>query len=260
MSYFDIDKSGRRRLGAVVLGRADYGEADLIVTFLTRELGLVTALARYGRRSIRRFGGGLLSPGTAAWYDFTFKTHTDLAFVEEAEANPRVAHIGADPVRQGLASFALELVRGFETPGNPAGETFALLVRHLGRLARCQGETAARRLALDFSLNYMELAGFGPRLDACLTCGAPVGDEPGWRWDPLAGGLLCPNCPDAGDKRVRRMRPRLLRRLCLGTCPASELTEDDLTEAELFFERLAEEHLGRKLKAMKAVRRLLAGP
>ncbi|MDR1608521.1 MAG: recombination protein O N-terminal domain-containing protein, partial [Deltaproteobacteria bacterium] len=38
-----------KRLAAVVLARANSGEADLVVTFLTREYGLVTAVAKNAR-------------------------------------------------------------------------------------------------------------------------------------------------------------------------------------------------------------------
>ncbi len=247
----------KRRLAAVVLARANYGEADLVVTFLTREMGLVSALARYGRRSVRRFGGGLLSPGVAAWYDFTLKPNTDLAFVERGEENPRAARLPAEPLLQGLAAFALELARGFEAPGNPAEASFNLLVRHLGRLARSANPGAARLLSLDFTLKYMELAGFGPRLSGCLLCGAGPRVEAGWHWDPLAGGLYCPACSPRGDRRIRQISPKLLARLSSDETPSPPLDPEDVTEAELFFEKLAEHHLERPLKSLKAVRRLL---
>ncbi|UQZ90101.1 DNA repair protein RecO [Deltaproteobacteria bacterium Smac51] len=247
----------QRRLAAVVLARTNYGEADLIITFLTREMGLISALARYGRRSVRRFGGGLLSPGAAAWYDFTIKPNIDLAFVEKGEDNPKVERLPAEPVIQGLAAFALELVRGFETPGNPAEASFNLLVRHLGRLARCRSQTTARLVSLDFALKYMELAGFGPRFSGCLLCGSDPAVEKGWHWDPLAGGLYCPNCTPRGDRRVRPISRALLCRLSSDEPEPPHLGDRDLAEAELFFEKLAEHHLDRPLKAMKAVRRLL---
>jgi DNA repair protein RecO (recombination protein O) len=44
---------------ALVLRRTPYGDADLIVTLFTRELGQVSALARSARKSQRRFGGNL---------------------------------------------------------------------------------------------------------------------------------------------------------------------------------------------------------
>lgn len=270
----------RRRLAAVVLSRTNYREADLIVTFLTRELGLVSALARYGRRSLRRFGGGLLSPGASAWYDFTIKPGSSLAFVENGEENIKAPRLPAEPVVQSLAAFALELVRGFEAPDNPAESSFNLLVRHLGRLSRyAQGREekdgpadflesdesrraarlkALRLISLDFALKYLELAGFGPRLSGCLMCGAEPFPAPGWRWAPMAGGLYCPNCASPSDRRSRPVAQALLARLGPrqpGTCPPA-LGEADLAEAELFFEKLAEHHLSYPLKAMKAARQL----
>lgn len=252
-------ETNKKRLAAVVLSKTNYGEADLIVTFLTRELGLVSALARYGRRSIRRFGGGMLSPGMAAWYDFTIKPSSSLAFVENAEENSKTLRLPPDPVTQSLAAFALELVRGFEAPGNPAEDSFELLVRHLGRLARCRQEKACRLVSLDFALKYMELAGFGPRLAGCLMCGTlPEGREHGWRWDPQAGGIYCPWCQAESGRRGRPVSPALLSRLapsCDYENAPVPLDESDLTEAEFFFEKLAAHHLGRPLMAMKVARK-----
>ncbi len=256
----DQTRHSRQRLAAVVLSRTNYGEADLIVTFLTREGGLLTALARYGRRSLRRFGGGRLSPGTVAWYDFTIKPQRTLAFVENSEENPKTPRLPAEPVIQSLAAFALELVRGFEAPGNPAEESFTLLVRHLGRLARSGDQRRARLVSLDFALKYLELAGFGPRLAGCLICGSvPEAESEGrWRWDPAAGGLYCPHCLAPGERPGRPISPALLDRLGFRAPDRDPLplTDTDLAEAELFFEKLAEHHLGRSLKAMKIARRL----
>lgn len=247
----------QKRLAAVVLNRVNYGEADLIVSFLTRELGLINALARYGRRSIRRFGGGLLSPGVAAWFDFTIKPSSSLAFVEKGEEDPNAPRLAPDPVMQSLAAFSLEIVRGFEAPGNPAEEGFNLLLRHLGRLAQAGSERQARLTSLDFALKYMELAGFGPRLSGCLLCGAPPAVEAGWRWEPAAGGLYCPHCSGAAT-RSRPLSRSLLARFTPKE-PGEKhpiLENSDLVEAEIFFEKLAEHHLGHSLKSMKIARRL----
>lgn len=251
----------KKRLGGVVLARTNYREADIIVTFLTRELGLVSALARYGRRSLRRFGGGLLSPGAVAWYDFTFKPQRTLAFVENSEENIKAPRLPAEPVIQALAGFALELVRGFEAPGNPALSGFNLLVRHLGRLSRCGVEVRLARLVnLDFSLKYLELAGFGPRLNGCMSCGVTPEVIEGWRWDPVAGGLFCTSClgGESGKKLPgRAVSPSLLSRLAdpiPGISPPP-LTEADMAQAELFFEEMAQHQLGRAPKALKIARR-----
>ncbi|MDL2260093.1 recombination protein O N-terminal domain-containing protein [Deltaproteobacteria bacterium OttesenSCG-928-K17] len=268
------DSGGRARqirLAGIVLSRVNYGEADLIVTFLTRERGLVNALARYGRRSIRRFGGGLLSPGASAWYDFTFKPGSTLAFVENGEENPKAPRLAPEALVQSLGAFALELVKGFEAPDNPAEESFNLLMRHLVRLARqipppegIPGGRAAytrsvRLISLDFYLKYLELAGFGPRLSGCLLCGTAPEAGPGWKWNPAAGGLYCPACAPP-DRQGRAISQPLLERLSAVPQAGQQALDDhDLAEAELFFEKLAEHHLGRRLKAMKTARQILRG-
>ena len=45
------------KLRAVVLRTVDYGERDRVVTLLSRERGKLSAFARGGRSSQRRFGG-----------------------------------------------------------------------------------------------------------------------------------------------------------------------------------------------------------
>ena len=44
---------------AVVLRKVVYGEADLVLTLLSRDLGKLSALARGARSSRRRFGAAL---------------------------------------------------------------------------------------------------------------------------------------------------------------------------------------------------------
>ena len=73
------------RTPAVVLKRVPYGEADLVVTLYTRDLGKLSALARSARRSQRRFGGVL-----------------DLFTVSEAELKP---HRGGDLWTLGTAAL-----------------------------------------------------------------------------------------------------------------------------------------------------------
>ena len=43
----------------LVLDKIPYGDRDLIVTILTRDYGVVSAMARGARGSKRRFAGGL---------------------------------------------------------------------------------------------------------------------------------------------------------------------------------------------------------
>ncbi|MDR1085422.1 MAG: DNA repair protein RecO [Deltaproteobacteria bacterium] len=247
------------RLGAVVLARANSGEADLVVTFLTRELGLITALAKNARKSIRRFGGGLLSPGRAAWYDFRLRPYAELGLVVRGEDNPQFPSLPPEPVALALASWAVELVRSLEAPRNPARLSFNLLVRHLVRLARCADfhppALEPRRLSLGFTKCYLEVAGFGPDLSACEYCGQRP--ESGlWAWDAARGTVLCPKCTNSGDRAVSG---ELLQGLSAidNHLAAPSLSSESLATAEGFFVKMASLASDRAYKSRRVLAALL---
>jgi DNA repair protein RecO (recombination protein O) len=234
-----------------------------VVTFLTRDQGLITALAKNARQSVRRFGGNLLSPGMAAWYYFRQRPGRDLAFVERGEANPLSPALPSDPICSALAAWALELARAFEVHGNPASASVSLLLRHLAALARTADfrppALEPRRLSLGFSKCYLELSGFAPSLDVCHLCGRTSSDI--WHWDPVIGGVVCQDCQDMMNRGTARMPEGLLAALRATSahdgCP--QLDEAQLLAAELFFQSLASLHAGRAFKSRKVLYELLAG-
>ncbi|MDR2140877.1 MAG: DNA repair protein RecO [Deltaproteobacteria bacterium] len=254
--------SPERRLAAVVLSRANSGEADLVVTFLTRELGLLTALAKNARRSVKRFGGGLLSPARAAWYDFRVSPYSDLAFVARGENNPDFPLLPPEPLALALGSWAVELTRSLEAPRNPAPLTFNLLVRHLVRLARCPDFTPpaleARRLSLGFTKCYLEVAGFGPSLLACHQCGRKpeTGD---WAWSPSQGVVLCPDCRSLQAELV----PGELIQALGGIhdhLAGPRLNPESLARAEGFLARMASLAADRAYRSRRVIQQLLRDP
>jgi DNA repair protein RecO (recombination protein O) len=245
----------------VVLSRAGRGDSDLVVTFITREIGLITGLAKNARQSIRRFGGNLLRPGTAAWYYFRQKPRRDLAFIERGEVNPKAPVLPNDPVCSALAAWALELVRAFEAHENPALASFNLLVKHLGALARTVDFSPpaleARRLSLGFTKCYLELAGFAPSLFRCTLCG---GEDPAPRhWAPVLGGIVCSNCMGAGNRRAPEVPEGLLPALLATTSHkgCAQLNEVQLSAAEYFFQTLATLHSGRRFNSRGVINEYL---
>ncbi|MDR1395152.1 MAG: recombination protein O N-terminal domain-containing protein [Deltaproteobacteria bacterium] len=245
------------RLGAVVLSRALSGEADLVVTFLTRELGLLTAVAKNARLSRRRFGGGLLNPGRAAWYDFRIRPGSDLCLVARGENNPGFPLLPEHPVALALGAWAVELVRSLEAPRNPAPRSFNLLVRHLVRLASCRHfqppALPARRLSLGFTKCYLEAAGFGPSFKACRRCGRQPQREQ-WAWDPALGAVYCPECRPGALETVPGELIALLGQTETHL-DAPPLTAPMMTLAESFLVRMASLAADRNFLS----RRILAG-
>src|SRR5579872_6002212 len=184
----------------VVLRTQKLGEADRIITLLTRRNGRVRAVGKGVRRTKSRFGARL-EPFTHV--DLLLYTGRSLDVITQADTvRPYGKPFAADYPRYTTGTAMLETAERF-TPieKEPAIRQFLLLVGGL----RALGDGAHDpRLILDaYLLRSLAVAGYAPALDECAVCGTRVGaDDSG---DPSAalrafafaigaGGLVCRSC------------------------------------------------------------------
>src|SRR5690606_35877394 len=95
---------------AIVLGRIDYADADLILTLFTREHGKLKALARAAKKSRKRFGAGLMS-FTISRVELSRRQSAELWTLLTAEPIESFATVANDVVALAHASYIAELVR-----------------------------------------------------------------------------------------------------------------------------------------------------
>jgi DNA repair protein RecO (recombination protein O) len=245
--------SEKFKLSAVVLRTVDYGEADRVVTLLSRERGKLVAFARAARASKRRFGGGL-EPFTLVGAELSERGGGDAMPRLESVSVERSFHqIRGDLARIGCAAYAAELARELVRDHEPHPALFDLLVAYLARLDAGPARPLELRV---FELWALEAAGFQPRLDGCARCGAEAGlEEAGAVFSPGDGGLLCGRCElgAVGTTRLSSGAVATLRRLQAGGfeaagegVPAAEGRE--LREA---LGRFLEQLLGHRLQARR---------
>jgi DNA repair protein RecO (recombination protein O) len=173
-----------RRTEAVVLSSRPYGEADLLVTFLTRDLGLAKGFAKSPRKLKSRFGSSL-EP----------LTHSVISlWGREDAALPRLTQSDIISSHQVLresyhtflrASEAAELAVRLLPERKPAPRAFALLRETLD-LMEGEGGTLAGVL---FKLRILGIAGFAPRLRGCARCGGEA-----VRFSASQGSVVCDPC------------------------------------------------------------------
>src|SRR5215475_8389966 len=89
---------------AIVLRTRTYGESDKIVTFLTRDWGKVTGIAKGAKRSRRRFVN-VLEPFTHVQLRFRPSRANDLAFILGCDLIRSFRAPGRDLQRYALASY-----------------------------------------------------------------------------------------------------------------------------------------------------------
>lgn len=172
---------------AIIIRRARLKEADRIITFFTRELGRVSALARGVRKPSSRLAGHL-EP----------LNHTDLTLamgkalptiIGSQTLNPHLC-LRSSLERTSYALYFADLVTQFTPEEEPNKRVFDLLANSLD--AACTADNL-ELLARYFEVNLLAALGYQPRLNACLDCGKALKAETNYFANSL-GGILCPAC------------------------------------------------------------------
>ncbi|HLS45300.1 MAG TPA: DNA repair protein RecO [Ornithinicoccus sp.] len=180
------------RDAAIVLRTHKLGEADRIVTLLSRGRGKVRAVAKGVRRTKSKFGARL-EPGMVV--DLQCYEGRNLDTVTQAES---LASYG-DPIARDYeawtaANAMLETCDRLTEEGEPAVQQFILLAGALSSLA---GGTHEPGLVLDsYLLRAMAIAGWAASFHDCAKCGAP---GPHRAFDIASGGAVCPVCRPPGS-------------------------------------------------------------
>ena len=159
----------------VVLRTAKLGEADRIVTLLTRSHGKIRAVAKGVRRVKSRFGGRL-EPFMRV--DVLIATGRTLDVVSQAESiSAYAAPICADYGAYGIANVMVETAdKLVSAEGERAVAQYRLLVGGLNALARHAHPATA--IGESYVLRALALAGWTPRLHSCVVCGRHVAVSP----------------------------------------------------------------------------------
>lgn len=176
---------------AIVLRSYPLREADLLVTFFTRQEGKLRGVARAAKKSKRRFGGSL-EPLTRVTLHYEDRARSDLARLDSCDVLDSPLSDQVDyPRAVGLAHVA-EMLEELLPDREPNDAIFRLAVSVLQHL---------RSNVLWMPLTYFDLwmvrlIGLLPDLRSCIACGSALNGHPAY-FHPLADGLAC-----ARDKRL----------------------------------------------------------
>jgi DNA repair protein RecO (recombination protein O) len=181
---------------ALVLRTYPFKEADLIVSFLTRDQGKLRGVAKRARRPKGGFGASLerLSYVRMKYYQ---RETRELVNLDSCELIQSQFGLVSDYRTSIALDYFAEIAEQMLPSAEPNERFFRLLLATLESLREpgSSGEGVVLRAVNYFSLWAVRLSGWLPELHACLSCGGAL-DEPGERAYFSRGhpGLTCWHC------------------------------------------------------------------
>jgi DNA repair protein RecO (recombination protein O) len=235
-----------RETEAVVLRTYRLGEADKIVSLLTRQWGRLRAVAAGAQRPKSRYGGTLEPLSYVRLWLFE-RENRDLLRMNSAELIESFFDMQKDYRAQVAAQYVAEVTERFLPEREVNERVFRLVLAVLRGLKR-SGEVDRPLLYFNFWL--LRLGGFLPELGQCAACGRELGEEAGF-YGEGSEGLLCSDCrPAQAGIGISSGARAMVQARCQGPLEqwlTGEKPAPGVREAQRFFEELIESHLERKL-------------
>jgi DNA repair protein RecO (recombination protein O) len=238
---------------AVILRTWSVHEADLIVSFFTRDYGRVRGVAKSALRSRKRFGGAL-EPMTLARAWFAERPRQELVRLDQLEILRSPLSSPVDPVRMTVLSFFAELLDEALPEHDPQETTFRLLVSVLEQTTIEQPWMPLTY----FQLWMTRLMGLLPDINHCTACGeALIAGEASF--NTLGDGLFCAVHRNGNASELSADSWQLAQRMLRS--PASAFAAEEWSrrralDLRCFTLQALERHLERKLRSAEALARL----
>jgi len=265
------DRVSLYRDDGIVLRTQKLGEADRIVTVLTRKNGRVRAVAKGVRKTKSRFGARV---EPFSHVDLMLYTGRTLDVITQAESVRSYGdQLVGDYGRYTTGVAMLETAERFTTvEKEPALRQFLLLVGGLRTLV--DGEHDPRLVLDAYLLRSLAVAGYAPALDECAICGtrapapeAPAPEAPAEEvpapqarrsvrrtFGIAAGGLVCRSCHAPGAATTSASTIDLMSALLRGEWGLADASERKYkVECSGLVAAYVQWHLEHSLRSLKHV-------
>lgn len=245
---------------AIILKRLPYGDWDWILTLLTPNQGLVSAVAKSARRSRKRFAGIL---DLFALLTVVLRTSgKGLPVLTEAALQNPFPNIRADYLKTAHAAYWGELVLAWLREGPPQAPLFNLLRRTLTALD--ENEEAPEALGIFYQVKLLKYFGLSPNLMDCGRCRTPESEKAATcaPFDIAGGCILCPECLGTEASPHVTLSKGTLRQLRWTESAGFDqwrrirYSSRMLAESGRFLERFITYHLAKTPRSLEVLRKI----
>lgn len=241
---------GLYRDEAIVLRTQKLGEADRIITMLTREHGRIRGVAKGVRRTKSKFGARL-EPGSHV--DIQLYTGRTFDTVTQVESIFNYGEALTDDYsRWTIAGAIMEAAERFTSHEHePALQEFKLVTGAMRALAENKYDAS---MILDaYLLRSLAVGGYAPSLVNCSKCDAP---GPHRYFSLVGGGSVCADCRPSASATPSPETLKLMSDLISGDWESAMESElRNRREANGLIAAYLQWHLERGLRSLQLVER-----
>jgi len=246
---------------AILLRRTDFGDYDLILTFLTLNNGKLSVIAKSAKKSTKRFSGTL---ELFSVIDIVCSAgrRNRLPFLTEATLKQPFSKIRSSIKKTAYASYWSELINLWMEQNQKQIQLYGLLYHALEGLDL--GRVYEEAISILFQMRFMTIAGLGPNLKSCCICRIET-DRIGKTkvaFDLEKGGLVCGTCASAGTNRKRYLSVGTVKQLQwiesrdLKRASRIKFNRQALREGLDFLEAFVPYHLGKEPRSLTFLRQI----
>ena len=245
----------------ILLRRTEYGDYDLIPTFITLSHGKLTLMAKYARKSRKRFSG-TLELFSEIGFIGAYPRKGGMPILQEAWIKQPFAGIRGDLLKTAYAAYWCELVLSWLEEGKAQPKIYHLLRYALASLEPPAGAAengiSPGVASIVFQLYFLLASGLSPDFEKCSRCGLELDRMPGETcgFDLEKGGLVCQRCISERSlpyplskgtvKQLRWVQAGPLQKV-----GRIKFSTRAINESLTFLEAFVPYHLGREPKSRK---------
>ncbi len=175
---------------ALVINRRNSGEADKVITLLSKFRGKFDANAKGVRKVASRRGPNL---DLLNHIKVSFASGRTLDVITEVQTIDSFKRAKSDLEKVGYSYHVTELVKEFLEEGQGGREIFDLLLTTLKELDKVENSKIIGRVLRSFEIKFLYLVGYKPQLGNCVVCGNMIPPQ-GNFISPEVGGIVDGKC------------------------------------------------------------------
>ncbi|MCX7710306.1 MAG: DNA repair protein RecO [Clostridia bacterium] len=175
------------RTKGVVLKEVNTGEADKIVTILSRSHGKISGFAKSARRPKSRFVAGAQ---LFCYSEFVLFKGRDMYSLNSSDVIEPFYEIRNDVIKLTYAAHMVDILDDVVQEGQPSPRVLQLFLNALYMLAKT--EKSPELITRIFEFRLLSIIGYAPFVKACISCGTQEMDSVLFSFSKC--GFLCRAC------------------------------------------------------------------